>query len=268
MKVFHHHIHMSGSERIDAILHQRFPGRVIQVQSANGVDRLTGEQVAAAVAERPECEAAMSSCTPLLSAREKVAAIHVSLLRHPASRLMAMFEFDLGQDDRQGPTAVAKDAGFSGYTDWWLQDERAVMRNWQMRSCTPQQLVGDTGDPEGVRGDLAVAMYAVRHLALVGTRERFDEFCVVLEFLCRQGGFAIDVAASADALRASPGSTPDEVKNLLGHRLYQRFLDANAEDLQLHTHAEGLIQERLTSIDPEGRRLTQLRDTPYAGTRG
>ncbi len=251
--VMHHHIYKNAGTTVDWILQRNFPGNVLHIEGGHPGARLTPTEVREAATAHPHHAGIASHTTPLPAREQAWAVCHLTILRHPVERFYSMYRYDRRRDDDNVSSRIAKDSDFRSYTEWWLRKRNSLIRNWQVRCCTPQTWVRtahNRGLGLGWDADLSAACHTIEDVAFAGVAEQFDESMVVLESLLREH----DVAFDATYVRQNASSSKTVLRTEaffieeLGQPLYDDLLHANAMDFELLEHAQRLLSLRFRQL--------------------
>ena len=182
-----------------------------------------------------------------LPAVEHARLIPAVILRHPLERVRSVYEFERRQQSDTPGAINAKKLTFVDYVRWRMQPSAgATIRNFQTRYC-----IGGLKNPKRnlTHDDLTQAIRFIRDTPLVGAVELFDESMVLFENALRNWYPSIDLAYIIQNVGRNDTSKIaakiDSIKKDLGAEIYGELVQNNEYDLQLHTEAQSLIQDRM-----------------------
>ena len=102
----------------------------------------------------------------------------------------------------------------------------------------------------------------LRATQLVGVVDRFDESMVVFEDELKKYFPQIDLSYIAQNVnqkeKKTLGEKQEEIRVLLGDKLFEQYKDANKNDEKLYTFANSLLDERIKNIENFDIKLTNF----------
>lgn len=181
------------------------------------------------------------------------------LLRHPIDRVGSVYEFER-QQDADTPGAInAKKLSFNEYIAWRMQlNVGATIRNYQVRYCA--------GTFNKIRLDdneFTTACHTLIQSPLVGLVEKYDESMVLFEEVLRRFFKQIDLAYvpqnTGERRRLGIEKRIEAVLNNLDAPIRDSLLSHNKLDIELYSHAEKLLDDRISHIADFDRKLADFR---------
>ena len=261
--LMHHHIYKNAGSTIDWILQRNFPNQVLHIEGDSSGARLTRDDICRTVAQYLHHQAISSHTTPFPDRGSTWAKCHLTMLRDPVQRLKSMYLYDRTRTDDELASQQAREADLRGYCEWWLKNSSNLIRNWQVRCCTPQRGTDPSSSDSPIAGweaDLDAAGEAITDWAFAGLVDDFDRSMVVLQSALRERGIVLDAAYCSQntSTRETDHGSADLVGQL-GAGVYADLVAANELDYELLSLARTLQEERFGSLPDGAAQLDGLR---------
>lgn len=235
--IFHYHFFKNAGTSLDAQLKRNVPqGKWVTREFP---EPLQSNREAVAEWVREEQDALVfSSHTAYLPPPDVtgISVLPVIFIRHPIDRIASVYTFERSQNTDSFGATLARHTNLAGY----IETRLSLPLDRLCRNFHSQRFAFMYGESFGP--DLIRAQKAVEELPFVGVVDRFDDSLVRLEKWLHAEGF--------DQFRLEPVkenvtrdiSSPladklDTIRHEVGDIIYQKLLDANAEDLLLYEQA-------------------------------
>lgn len=181
------------------------------------------------------------------------------LLRHPIDRVGSVYEFER-QQDADTPGAInAKKLSFNEYIAWRMQlNVGATIRNYQVRYCA-----GAFNKVSLDNNEFTTACQTLNRSPLLGLVEKYDESMVLFEEVLRRYFNDIDLAYvpqnTGKRRRLGIDKRIEAVLSNLDAPIKESLLSQNKLDIELYTHAEKLLNDRISLIADFDMKLADFR---------
>jgi hypothetical protein len=248
--VLHYHLFKNAGSTVDAILRRSFGESAwmgIEGDRLRGV--LPAARVHEAVVANPRIRAVSSHQARLpVPVARGIAFYPIVFLRHPIDRARSVYAFERGLPaDVSSPGAVAaRKHDFAGYVRWRLAPGNGcVIRDFQTVHLS--SAFDDMGDAVATATHLRTAIERLAGLEFCGLVERFDASLQWMSRYLRPWFGVLDIRHPP--LNVSPGRAETlearlrDIEYELGPDLYQRLLEVNRLDSELHAAASARFDE-------------------------
>jgi hypothetical protein len=233
LKIAHHHIYKCAGTTFATIIQKNFPGKVFHVEGENDDYRITGSDIKPCIA-LGDWHAVSSHLLTPPEPEDKLADLHVILLRDPVARLLSVFKY--GKKIGQIPARVSLD-------EWVVDQSGIITDNFQARCCSVQSHADLS-----TRGGWSIDFESIdltRKDLLIGSVELFDETMVVLEERARLLSIPFD-ASYPNPMNRTSAMTFSATEQ----RVIESLKARNGLDYALLERASTHILEELKQLDP------------------
>lgn len=177
--LIHHHIFKNAGTSFNYALRQYFQEQFLEYDLPNS-RVVTSARLAQFIREHPQALAIsghhIAMPTPQGPNYQILSSV---LLRQPLARVRSIYEFEKRQQARTEGSMRAKSLSFRDYVQWRLDKMPAMLSNYQTQYCAR---VKDLGAAYvATAQDLEMALENLKHCAMVGTVERYDEFLELVQ---------------------------------------------------------------------------------------
>ncbi|UPY35934.1 hypothetical protein [Sediminicoccus sp. KRV36] len=232
--ILHYHLFKNAGTSLDQTLKAHF-GQAWSEREGQGAGWRSAD-IADYIAEHPQISV-LSSHTALLPV-PRIADVMVHpliMLRHPLDRVRSIYEFERRQTKDTEGSILARGTDLAGYITWRLdRDGDRSIRNFQTLRLA--QALPPTEGTELIR-----AMAAVSALPNVGVVEAYDASLRAFTLALAPHFPGLSLTPTRANVTQRPGLSLDdrlrELQQELGEGLYERLVEANAADLELHRFA-------------------------------
>lgn len=259
--LIHHHIFKNAGTSFNYALKQSFQNQFLEFDLPNS-RVVTFDRLAQFIREHPQALAISGHHIAMPTPQEQnYQTLSSVLLRRPLARVRSIYEFEKRQQTRTEGAIRAKSLNFRDYVQWRLDKMPATLSNYQTQYCAR---VKDLGDAYAATAqDLETALDNLKHCAMVGTVERYDEFLKLVQLRMRQIYPSIvlkpaQLNVTADQVTPVPNPVPQDLSDAdqqlktalvadLGLDLYRVLEQNNRLDQTLYAAANQQLTEQLTT---------------------
>jgi len=170
-------------------------------------------------------------------------------IRHPIDRAFSIYSFKRRDSDNALATIVAKTGTKKEFIEWSLRIKKyAVMKNFQVLYLSRTNL-----KPLPItEKDLSLAKEILEKCIIAGVVERLDESLVLAEENLRPFFEKINLAYKKQNISLDrQGSFDERIENEkkeIGETLYDKLIEHNKFDLELHKTANELLDYKIKQI--------------------
>ncbi|MBF0817512.1 hypothetical protein E4U02_14000 [Microbacterium paludicola] len=247
--ILHYHLFKNAGTSLDAMFQQYFGDRWTTREFPSSADENRRQVQSWLSADTADCYSTHTGFLPPpeLSDRE---VFPIVFLRHPLDRIASAYSFERRQRDSGFGSTLARNTTLRGYIDVRL----SIPTDRQCRDFHANRLAHLY--PQSRESELERATRALEDLPFVGVVEQFDASLARLESLLRERGYD-DIqlepvrrnisAERSDSLEDRLAALREDV----GEEFYERLLEANRGDIELHRIATDQLANITTAADSE-----------------
>lgn len=243
--LIHFHIFKNAGTSIDASLRRCFGQRWTTFEGAHAHDLKSSAQLAQFMAANRHVRAISSHLVrPPLPTPD---CLPIVFIRHPLLRAYSVYQFTRNAPS-QPFSHVAKDCDFSDYIRWALDEAPGsiVIRDYQVVHLSDASWRSNhILHARAEEADLEQAAALLDHWGVAGVVEEFERSIDVYQALYKpllpDLNLGYDRENASETRQLPEDVRLEQLRVLLGRKLHQQFMAANALDLALHSHARALL---------------------------
>lgn len=249
--IVHYHMFKNAGTTVDAILRRHFPKSWAAFDLDNAGAYIDQHTLINFIDSNPSAQCISShQARPPAPNRTTLSIYPVLFLRHPIDRIYSIYHYlkRLPDTPSERPAVtMAKTSSLADFLQWRLKEEHgAVIRNFQtvFLSGSTRQIGLATATVE----DFEKARYLISSLQFFGLVECFEAS------IKRMGNFLSPIFGEIDLTFTPLNSKPARKSQLegrlsdfeaeIGQELFQRLLEENQYDIELHSFAKKVFIER------------------------
>jgi len=235
--VFHYHLFKNAGTSLDAALREAFGDDAWAEREFRGPISANQKATAEWIETHPEIQC-FSSHTSVLPCADipGVTVFPVILLRHPIDRIASAYTFEAQQNAGTFGSTLARNTTLAGY----IETRLSMPGDHQCSEFHAYRLAEGRPASEGSLHDRALQV--LEQLPFIGIVEEYGRSLSILESALTDAGFE-NVALQNQQKNVSKGRKRllddklQKIRSEIGDELFDRLIEANRTDLELHTQA-------------------------------
>lgn len=240
----HYHLFKNAGSSVDGWLAQYFGPDWGKLEAATPWGRLDDQTLRAHLLARPSLRALSSHQARPPGPVDRFFRIHpVLFLRDPIDRAGSVYEFERGLPPKSSPgAAMANSRDFPTYVDWRLEEgDGGTLCNFQTLFLGWRE--GDSSSDQAV----VRAASLLQSLPCVGVVEHFD--LSIARYSRALAPFFGEMPPPGAMLNRNPERNRERqdrveaIRQVLGSRRFERLLEGNALDIELHARATSRLHD-------------------------